>query len=118
MINSVVSLNYWVVLTEEATNEPIFWQGVPCFKFDGSKWPPTEGVSLRMALDANDIGWDGHTMQGVAEHAHEYLSKEESGDSSTCMELLGVFGCLQAIIDLCEGKSVLFYIDAQNLLGM
>jgi hypothetical protein len=34
-----------------------------------------------MASDANDIGWGGHTMQGVMEHAHEYFSQEESAES-------------------------------------
>ena len=73
LINSVVSLTYCVVLTEEATNELSFWHGLPRlkFEFEGSIWPPTTGVSVRMASDASDIGWGGHIMQGVVEHAHE-----------------------------------------------
>jgi hypothetical protein len=74
LINSVVSINCWVELTEEATNELSFWHGLPRLEFEGSIWPPTAGISVRMASDANDIGWDGHTMQGVMEHAHEYFS--------------------------------------------
>ena len=66
------------------------------------------GVSVRMASDANDIGWGGHTTQGVVEHAHEYFSQEESAESSTYRELLGVFRCLQAMISLCQGKFVVF----------
>jgi len=38
------------------------------------------GISVRMALDANDIGWGGHTMQGVVEYAHKYFSQEESAE--------------------------------------
>jgi hypothetical protein len=71
-----------------------------------------------MASDASDIGWGGHTMQGVTEHAHEYFSQEESAESSTYRELLGVFRCLQAMISLCHGKFVVFQVDAQNLLGI
>ncbi len=47
-------------------------------------------------------------MQGAVEYAHEYFSKEESVESSTHQELLGVFRCLQAMIDLCDGKFVVF----------
>jgi hypothetical protein len=68
---SVVSLNFWAVLTEEAINELSFWHGLPRLEFEGSIWPPTAGVSVWMASDASDIGWGGHTMQGVVEHAHE-----------------------------------------------
>ena len=39
-------------------------------------------------------------------------------ESSTYRELLGVFKCLQAIISLCEGKFVVFQVDAKNLLGI
>jgi len=84
-----------------------FWHGLPRLEFEGSIWPPTAGVSVRMASDANDIGWGGHTMQGVVEHAHDYFSEqEESAESSTYRELLGVFRCLQAMISLCNGKSI------------
>ena len=69
-----------------------------------------------MASDAIDIGWGGHAMQGVVEHAHEYFSKEESVESSTYRELLGVFMCLQAMISLCERKLVGFQVDAPNML--
>ena len=95
-----------------------FWHGLPRLEFEGSIWPPTAGVSVRMASDASDIGWGGHTMQGVMEHAHEYFSQEESAESSTYRELLGVFRCLQAMISLCHGKFVVFQVDAQNLLGI
>ncbi len=67
---------------------------------------------------ANDIGWGGHTIQGVMEHAHEYFSTEETVDSSTYRELLGVLRCLQAMIYMCEEKFVIFQADARNLLGI
>ena len=85
------------------------------FEFEGSICPPTAGVSVRMASDASNIGWGGHTMQGVMEHAHGYFSKEESVESSTYRELLGVFRCLQAMISLCERKFGVFQADAQSL---
>jgi hypothetical protein len=62
LINSVVSLNSWVVLTEEVVNELIFWQKLPRLRFEGAIWPPMEGVAIRMAYDASDIGWGGHTL--------------------------------------------------------
>ncbi len=76
------------------------------------------GVSVRMVSDTNDIGWGGHTMQGMVGHAHEYFSQEESAESSTFRELLGVFMCLHAMISLCQGKFVGFQVVAQNLLGI
>jgi len=112
LINSVLSLNCWVVLKEEASNELSFWHGLPRLAFEGSILPPTAGVSVRMASDANDIGWGGHTMQGAVEHAHEYFSSEESVESSTFREMLGVFRCLQAMISMCRGKFGVFQVDA------
>ena len=94
LINSVGSLNCWVTLTEEAVNELTFWQELPRLRFEGNIWPPTEGVAIRMASDASDFGWGGHTMQGVSEYAHEYFSEAESTESSTCRELIGVLRCL------------------------
>ena len=76
------------------------------------------GVSVRMASDASDIGWGGHTMQGVVEHAPEYFSQEEIAESSTFRELLGVFRCLPTMISLCQWKFDVFQVDAQNLLGI
>jgi hypothetical protein len=118
LINSVVSLNCWVVLTEEAVNELTFWQKLPRLRFEGAIWPPTEGVAIRMASDASDIGWGGHTMQGAPEYAHEYFSEAESVESSTYRELLGVLRCLQPLMHLCADKFVVFQVDAKNLLGI
>ena len=87
------------------------------FDIEGSIWPPTAGVSVRMASDANDIGWGGHTMQGASEHAYEYFSKEESVESSTYRELLGVFRCLHEMVGSCEGRFVVFQLDAHNFFG-
>ena len=57
-------------------------------------------------------------MDDAPEYAREYFSKEESLESSTYRELLGVFRCLQAMVKLCEGRFVVFQVDAQNLLGV
>ena len=96
--------------------EPAWWRGYQT-RFEGSIWHRTKRVSVRMASDASDNGLAGHTMQGVVEHAHEYFSQEESGESSTFRELLGVFRCLQAMISLCKGKFVVFQVDAQKTFG-
>ncbi len=103
----MVSLNYWVTLTEGAMNELLFWQGLPRTKFEGDIWPPTEGISNRMASDANNTGW-GHTVVDAPHYAREYFSEEESSQSSTYRELLGLLRCLQAMVHLCEGKFVVF----------
>ena len=67
LINSVWTLNYWVLLTEGVINKLFFWKGLPRLRFAGPIWPPTGGLSIRMASDASDIGWGGHIMQGVIE---------------------------------------------------
>ena len=118
LIDTVVSLNCWVVLTEEAENELLFWQGLSRLRFEGDIWPPTGGVSVRMASDASDFGWGGHTMQGAPEYAREYFSAEECVESSTYRELLGVFRCVKSMLHLCAGKFVVFQVDARNLLGI
>jgi hypothetical protein len=96
LINSAVSLNCWVALTEEVVNEITFWQELLRLRFEGTIWPPTKGLAIRMASDANDFGWGGHIMQGVLEYAHEYFSgvlrclPAECTESSTYRKLLGV----------------------------
>jgi hypothetical protein len=102
--------------TEGAINELLFWKRLPTLRFTGQKWPPTGGVSIRMASDASDFGWGGLTMQGVIEYAHEYFSEEECGTSSTYRELLGVLRYLRAILHVCAGKFVVFQVGAKNLL--
>ena len=74
LINSLMSLNCWVVLTEGAINELLFWQGLPRLKFEGLIWPPASGVAIRMASDANDIGWGGTLYKVPPEYAKEYFS--------------------------------------------
>ncbi len=106
LINSVWTLNCWVVLTEGVINELLFWKGLPRLRFVGPIWPPTGGVSIRMASDASDFGWGGQTMQGVIEYAHEYFSEKECGTSSTHRELLGVLRCLRAMLHVCAVKFV------------
>jgi hypothetical protein len=57
-------------------------------------------------------------MQGAPQYAREYFSEEECVESSTYRELLGVLRCLQSMVGLCEGKFVVFQVDARNLLGV
>ena len=78
LINSVGLLNCRVILTEEVVNELTFWLKLPRLRFEDNIWPPTEGDAIRMASDAIDMGWGGHTMQGVPENAHGYFSEAES----------------------------------------
>ena len=107
-----------MLLKEGAINELLFWKGLPRLKFANPICPPTEGVSIRMASDASDFGWGGHTMQDVTEYAHEYFSEEECVTSFTDRELLGVLRCLRAMMHVCAGMFVVFQVDAQNLLGI
>ncbi len=57
-------------------------------------------------------------MEDAPQYAREYFSEKESSESSTYRELLGVSRCLQAMLHVCEGKFVVFQVDAQNLLGV
>jgi hypothetical protein len=74
-------------------SELLFWRGLPRARFVGDIWPPTAGISIPMASDANDFGWGGQRMKDAPHYAREYFS-EESSQSSTYRELLGVFRCL------------------------
>ena len=118
LINSVVSLNCWIVVSEEAANELLFWQQLPQLRFVADIWPCTKGLAVRVATDASDMGWGGITLTGPREVAHEYFTEEESRESSTFRELLGVRRCLQALVRRCEGRLVVLQVDAMNLLGV
>jgi len=61
LIDSVWSLNCWLVVTEEARNELLFWQDLPRLRSEGAIWPPSSGVTIRMTSYASDIGWGGGT---------------------------------------------------------
>ena len=67
-----------------------------------------DGISIRMASDANAFGWGGYNMQGAPHYAREYFSEEECVESSTYREMLGVLTCLQSMVNLCVGKFVVF----------
>jgi len=66
---------------------------LPRVRFEGDIWPPMAGISIRMALDANDFGWGGNTMEDAPQYAREYFLVEERSQSSTYRELLGVYKC-------------------------
>ena len=106
------------MLSDEAKSELLFWQQLPRLRFDADIWPSLKGLSIRIATDASDFAWGGHTMTGPLEIAREYLSDWEAVQSSTYRELLGVSRCLQAMVHRCEGRFVVLQVDAQNLLGI
>ena len=108
----------WVSLSEEAVNELLFWQQLPRHIFETEIWLSPKGVSIKVATDASDFVWGGHTLGGPLLMAREYFIWNESVESSTFRELLGVLRCLQALVHLCIGKFVVVQVDAQNLLGI
>ena len=110
--------NCWVTLTEEARGELFFWQQLPRLRLDSDIWPSLKGVFIRMATDASDFVWGGHTMTRPMEIAWEYFPEWEAIQSSTYRELLGVSRCLRAMVHRCEGRFVVLRVDAVNLLGI
>jgi hypothetical protein len=116
LINSICSLNCWLTVSEEAVGELLFWQQLPRLRFEALIWPSMKGLSVRVATDASDFGWGGHTLSGPHEVAHEYFSEEEARSSSTFRELMAVTRCLKAMVHRCEGRMVVLQVDAQNLL--
>jgi hypothetical protein len=87
-------------------------------RFESDIWPSSSGLSIKIATDASDIGWGGHTLSGVTYVAHEYFSAWEAIQSFTYREFLGVNRCLQALLNRCKGKFVVLQVDAMNLLGI
>jgi hypothetical protein len=118
ILNNVLSLNCWITVSDEALNELHFWNDLPRLRFESDIWPSMSGLSIKIATDASDIGWGGHTLSGITYVAHEYFSQWEAIQSSTYRELLGVNRCLQALLDKCKGKFVVLQVDAMNLLGI
>ena len=118
IINDVVSLKCRVPVSDEALNELLFWKDLPRLRFDSEIWPLASGISIKVATDASDIGWGGHTINGPSFIAHEYFTLWESIQSSTYRELLGVTRCLQSLIAQCKGKFVVLQTDAMNLWGI
>ena len=53
-------------------------------RFDSDIWPSSSGLSIKIATDASDIGWGGHTLSGVMYVAHKYFLPWEAIQSSTC----------------------------------
>jgi hypothetical protein len=106
ILNNVPSLNCWVTINDEAHIELLFWSELPRLRFESDIWPCTGGLSIKVATDAIDFGWGGHTLGGASLIAHEYFSEWEAIQSSTYRELLGVTRCLQSLIEICKGKMV------------
>ena len=59
ILNNVLSLNYLATLCDEALNELLFLKGLPRLGFESDIWPSPTGLSIRVATDANDFGWEG-----------------------------------------------------------
>jgi hypothetical protein len=111
------SIKFCVSLSEETVNELLFWQQLSLLRFETEIWPSQKGVSIKVATDANDFAWGGHTMGGPLLMARDYFTWEESVESST-REFLRVLRYLQALVHLCIGKFVVVQVDAQNLFGI
>ncbi len=93
-------------------------QQLPRLRFETEIWPSQKGFSIKVATNACDFAWRGHTLGGPLITAREYFTWEESVESSTYREILGVLPCLHALVHLCIGKVVVVQVDAQNLLGI
>jgi hypothetical protein len=111
-LDSIFFLNCWVTPLEKARGELLFWRQLPRLRFYADIWPSLKGVSIRVATDASDFAWEGHTMTGPMEIASEYFSEWEAVQTSTYRELLGVPRCLQATVRMCEGRLVILQGDA------
>jgi len=57
-------------------------------------------------------------MTGPMEIARKYFSEWEAKVSSTFKELLEVCCCLQSMVHRCEGRLVVLYVNAMNLIGI
>jgi len=104
ILNNVPSLDCWVTINDEAHNELLFWRDPPRLRFESDIWPCTKGLFIKVATDASDFGWGGHTLGGTSYIAHEYFSEWEAIQSSTYHELLGVIENLQSLIEICKGN--------------
>ena len=102
-VHSVPYLNRWVVLSEEARSELLLWQQLPRLRFAADIWPCLTGLSIKVATDANDFAWGGHTMTGPLKIAHEYSSESKAVESSILRELLRACMCLHTLVHRCEG---------------
>jgi hypothetical protein len=88
------SLNCRVFLLKEAFNELLFWQQLPRLVFETEIRPSQKGVLIKVATDASDFAWGGHTLGGSLLTAGENFTWEKRVESSTFHELLGVLRCL------------------------
>ena len=118
ILNKVPSLNCWVTIYNEAQNELLFWKDLPRLRFKSDILPCTKGLSIKVAIDAIDFGWGGHTLSGIPHVAHGYFSEWEAIQSSSFRELSGVIRCIQSLIELCKNKLVVVQVDAMNLLDI
>ena len=91
ILSNAPSLNFWVIIDNEAHNELLFWKDLPRLRHESDIWFCTMAISIKVAKDASDFGWGGHTLSVIPHIAHEYFSEWEAiQSSSTFRELLGV----------------------------
>ncbi len=74
LFNTVWSLICWVPLSEEVVNELLLWQQLPRLRFETKIWPSQKGMSIKVATDASDFAWGGHTLDGPLSMAREYFT--------------------------------------------
>ncbi len=118
VLNNVASKKCWVAVSNEALNELIIWKNLSYLRFDSDIWPSSSGLSIKVATDARDFGWGGHTLNEISFITNESFSNWESIQSSTFCELLGATRCLQSLVVQCKGEFVALQTNALNLLGV
>ena len=80
ILNTVLSLNCWVTVCDQALNELLFWKEL---RRESDTWPSSAGYSIKVATNGIDIGWGGHTLNAITYVAHEHFSEWEAVQSST-----------------------------------
>jgi len=78
VLNNVPSLNCWAIIDAEAYNELIFWKDLPRLRFKSDIWPCTNGLYIKVATDASNFDWGGHTLGSISHIVHEFFSEREA----------------------------------------
>jgi len=75
ILNNVPSLNCWVTINDEAHSDLLFWRDLPRLRFESDIRPCIKELFIKVATDANDFDWGGHTLGGTSNIAREYFSE-------------------------------------------
>ena len=65
----------WATIDDEAYIELLFWKDLPRLRFESDIWPCTKELSIKVATDASDYGWGGHTLGCISHIPHEFFSE-------------------------------------------